>query len=272
MKRTMPIALAQAKASPDPGLNLETARDWTCEAARRGARIIVFPEMFMALPKKDAPLSATAEPLDGSFVTALAGMAKENNLWLAAGVWERIPDSDRVHNAAVLLSPSGKLSTAYRKLHLFDGLGIRESDRMAPGDALPEIVEAEGLRIGLSICYDLRFPELFRYLSDLGVDLILVPSAWYAGPLKEDHWLTLLKARAIENTCYVAGANLAGGPFSARSAVIDPFGVALADGGEAPGLVFAEIDPERIGAVRENLPALNHRRFTVPTLKADNAP
>jgi predicted amidohydrolase len=150
--------------------------------------------------------------------------------------------------------------TVYRKLHLFDALSIRESDRMAPGDALPEIVEAEGLRVGLTICYDLRFPELFRHLSDRGADLILVPSAWYAGPLKEEHWFTLLKARAIENTCYIAGANMAGGPFSARSAVIDPFGVPLAEGGESPGLLFAEIDPDRIGAVREKLPALAHRR------------
>ena len=270
MKRTISIALAQSKGSPDPGLNLETARDWTREAARRGARIIVFPEMFMALPKKETPLSAVAEPLDGPFMTALSGTANENGLWLAAGVWERIPDSDRVNNVAVLISPSGELAAAYRKLHLFDGLGIRESDRMAPGDAPPEVVRAEGLRIGLSICYDLRFPELYRYLSDLGVDLILAPSAWYAGPLKEDHWLTLLKARAIENTCYVAGANMSGGPFSARSAVIDPFGVVIADGGESPGLVFAEIDPERIGAVREKLPALVHRRFTVPNLKENN--
>ena len=217
MKGTIPIALAQTKGSPDPGQNLQTARDRTREAARRGARIIVFPEMFMALPKKETPLSAVAEPLDGPFGTALAGMAKENDLWLAAGVWERIPGSDRVHNVAVLISPSGELATAYRKLHLFDALSVRESDRMAPGDAPPQVVEAEGLRIGLSICYDLRFPELYRCLSDQGADLILAPSAWYAGPLKEDHWRTLLKARAIENTCYVAGANLAGGPFSARS-------------------------------------------------------
>ncbi len=272
MKRTIPIALVQPNGSPDPVLNLETARNRTREATRRGARIIIFPEMFMALPKKETPLSAVAEPLDGPFVTALADMATENDLWLAAGVWERIPGSGRVHNVAVLLSPGGKRVAAYRKLHLFDALSIRESDRMAPGNDLPEIVEADGLRTGLAICYDLRFPELFRYLADRNVGLILVPSAWYAGPLKEDHWLTLLRARAIENTCYVAGANMTGGPFSARSAVIDPFGVVIADGGEAPGLVFAEIDPERIRAVWEKLPALGHRRFAVPNLMGNNGP
>jgi predicted amidohydrolase len=260
MKQTFTIALAQTMGDPDPRKNIDTARHRTGEAAQRGARLVVFPEMFMALPRKGAPLSEAAEPLDGPFASALADLAREHGLWLAAGLWERIPGSDRVYNVAVLISPQGKRMTAYRKLHLFDALSIRESDRMAPGDALPEIVEAEGFRIGLTICYDLRFPELFRHLSDRGADLILVPSAWYAGPLKEEHWLTLLKARAIENTCYIAGANMAGGPFSARSAVIDPFGVVVADGGEAPGLVFAGIDPERIGAVREKLPALNHRR------------
>lgn len=272
MKQRAAIALAQVLGDPDPRKNLETARNQTREAARRGARIVVFPEMFMALPQKGIPLTETAEPLDGPFAGALAGLARENDLWIAATVWEHIPGSDRVRNTAVLMSPEGKRVTAYRKLHLFDALSVRESDRMAPGDRLPEIVEAEGLRIGLSICYDLRFPEMFRHLADLGVDLILVPSAWYAGPLKEDHWLTLLRARAIENTCYIAGANLAGGPFSARSMVIDPFGVVLSDGGEAPGLAFADIDPERIRAVREKLPALDHRRFTIPKLKEKNAP
>ncbi len=217
--------------------------------------------MFMALPEQGRPLNKVAEPLDGPFVNSLAELASKHGLHIVAGFWERVPDDHRVHNTAVILSPEGKLLDCYRKVHLFDALSIKESDRMIPGSALPPIFTIKGVRIGLAICYDLRFPELFRNLALRGADLILLPSAWYAGPLKEEHWLTLLKARAIENTVYTAGANLTGGPFSGRSAIFDPFGVLIAGAGESPGLVIGKIDIDRIKEVRAKLPSLEHCRL-----------
>jgi deaminated glutathione amidase len=254
------IALAQVEGSPVPAENLAIAKRLVAEAAAEKADLIAFPEMFMALPEKGRSLDEVAEPLEGPFMNSLAELANKYGLHIVAGFWEKVPDDHRVHNAAVILTPEGKILDCYRKVHLFDALSIKESDRMIPGSALPPLFTIKGVRTGLAICYDLRFPELFRNLALRGADLILLPSAWYAGPLKEDHWLTLLKSRAIENTVYIAGANLTRGPFSGRSAIVDPFGVLIAGAGESPGLLIGRIDLERIKEVRAKLPALEHCR------------
>ena len=255
------IALAQAEGGPVPTENLAVAKQMVAEAAAGRADLIVFPEMFMALPEQGRSLDEVAEPLDGPFVNSLAGLASKYGLHIVSGFWEIGPGDHRVYNTAVILSPEGKLLDCYRKVHLFDALSVRESDRMIPGNALPPLFTINEVRIGLAICYDLRFPELFRNLALRGADLILLPSAWYAGPLKEEHWLTLLKARAIENTVYMAGANLTCGAFSGRSAIFDPFGVLIAGTGESPGLVTGKIDIDRIKEVREKLPSLHHCRM-----------
>jgi predicted amidohydrolase len=261
--RNMPfmIALAQVEGSAVPEENLAIAKQMVAEAAAGKADLIVFPEMFMALPEKGRSLDQVAEPLDGPFANSLAGLARKHALYIVSGFWENAPDDHRVYNTAVIFSPEGKIVDCYRKIHLFDALSIRESDRMIPGDTLPPVFTIKGVRIGLAICYDLRFPELFRNLALRGADLILLPSAWYAGPLKEEHWLTLLKARAIENTVYMAGANLTGGAFSGRSAIFDPFGVLIAGAGESLGLVMGKIDIDRIKEVRAKLPTLEHCRM-----------
>jgi len=255
------IALAQVEGNAVAEQNLALAKELVAQASAEKADLIVFPEMFMALPEKSRSLDKVAEALDGPFVGSLAELASKYGLHIVSGFWETVPADHRVHNAAVILSPQGKLLDCYRKVHLFDALSIKESDRMIPGSALPPLFTIKGVRIGTAICYDLRFPELFRNLALRGADLIVLPSAWYAGPLKEEHWLTLLKARAIENTVYIAGANLTGGPFSGRSAIFDPFGVEIAARGESPALVIGRIDLERIKEVRAKLPALEHCRM-----------
>jgi deaminated glutathione amidase len=181
-------------------------------------------------------------------------------VYICAGLWETSPTPPLVYNVALMISPSGETLAAYRKIHLFDALAVRESDRMAPGAASPSVFTANGLKFGLAVCYDLRFPELFRVLSDQGADVILVPSAWYAGGMKESQWLTLLRARAIENVCYAAGAVLTGTPFSGRSAAFDPFGVPLADAGESERIVTFTAEKSRLDEIRLKLPALRHRR------------
>ena len=255
------IALAQVEGSPVPADNFVTAATLVSQAAVLGADLIVFPEMFMALPEEGRPLADVAETLDGAFVTSLAQLASQYRIHIVCGVWESVQGDSRAHNTAVILSPEGKILDCYRKIRLFDALAVKESDRMIPGDSLPPLFTIGDIRMGIAICYDLRFPELFRNLALRGAHLVIVPSAWYSGPLKEDHWLALLRARAIENTIYVAGANLTGGAFSGRSAIFDPFGVLTAGTGESPELVIGKIDIERIKQVRSKLPSLDHCRL-----------
>lgn len=253
------LVLAQTRTTPDKETNIEAALRTLAEVEVGGPTLVAFPEMYMALPG-DGPLAEQAEPLDGPFVGALAEAAAARGAHVACGVWEVSPDPERVYNTLVVLGPDGRRVGAYRKLHLFDALAVRESDRMLPGDAAPPVIEIGDVRVGVAICYDLRFPELFRDLAARGAEVVVVPSAWYAGPLKEDHWLTLLRARAIETTCYVAGADLTGPPFSGRSAVFDPFGVPVGDAGESSGLLRVRVDAARVREVREKLPTLRHRR------------
>lgn len=259
----MRVALAQVTASREKAENLETARRYMGEAARSGVSLLVFPELFMAVPSNERKPADLAEPLDGPFVRALGQGARELGISIVCGIWEASQDPSKPYNTAVAIDTAGHVVAAYRKLHLFDALSVRESATMQPGAAIPPVWELDGVRVGMGICYDLRFPELFRSLAERGAELVVLPSAWYAGSLKEDHWLTLLRARAIENTVYVAGANQAGGPFCGRSAAFDPFGVMLADAGETQGLALFDVRGHRIAEVRAKLPSLTHRRRDV---------
>lgn len=262
MTAALSIILAQTNISPLPEENLQTARRCMRQAAVLGADLIVFPEMFMARPQEGVPLARVAEPLDGPFVQALGTLAGEHGMAVVSGLWESVPgEPRRAANVAIALDSDGQLAARYNKIHLFNALSIRESDLMLGGNEPPPVVAVKGMNLGLAICYDLRFPEIFRNLALRGAEAVVVPSAWYAGPLKEDHWLTLLQARAIENTMYVCGANLCGAPFAARSAVFDPFGAMLAGAGEGDSLVLARLQRSRIEEVRSKLPSLTHVRL-----------
>ncbi|MEJ5357052.1 MAG: carbon-nitrogen hydrolase family protein [Desulfobacterales bacterium] len=266
METRLTVALAQVEGHPDPRHNLRKARVLVREAAERGAHLFVLPEMFMGLPTPERPPAQLAREEGQFFTRMIASMAQLAGLYIAVGCWEEGPTPGLAYNTARLFSPAGEIVASYRKIHLFDALSVRESDTMAAGDEPPPVVTAAGMKIGLAICYDLRFPEIFRYLAASGAQLILVPSAWYQGPVKELHWTTLLQARAIENTLYVAGCNLVGGSFCGRSAVFDPFGIPLAGAGETEDLLFATASSGRIAAVRAKLPALANRRAAVESL------
>ena len=216
----------------------------------------------MALPQAGWSLTEVAEPIDGPFISELSAMAAEYNIALICSLWQTTKsDKDRVANVAAALGPDGALLARYQKVHLFDALNVRESELMLGGDSPPPIFTLQGIQLGLAICYDLRFPELFRNLALRGADAVIVPSAWYAGPMKEEHWLTLLQARAIENTMYVCGANLCGEKFAGRTTIYDPFGVMLAGAGEGEALVTAQLERARLDDVRAKLPALRHARM-----------
>jgi len=256
----MHLGLAQIEACTSTQESLDKARSMAEMAGEQSVDLLVFPEMFMAAPEDRSQIPGLAEPLDGKYVRWLCRLARTFCLTMAAGVWESVPGQSRVFNSVVVIDANGQLISVYRKLHLFDALSVKESEVMLPGREVPSLFQVGGFRVGMAICYDLRFPELFRYQACHGAELILVPSAWYSGPLKEDHWLTLLRARAIENTIYVAGIGLAGGRFCARSGLVDPFGVPSQAAGEEEVLVTAQLSRERLEGVQSRVPTLEHVR------------
>ncbi|MEU4515915.1 carbon-nitrogen hydrolase family protein [Nonomuraea wenchangensis] len=253
------IALCQIPVSPDPSTNLKRAREALSRA--EGADLAIFPEA--TLTRYGRRVTGLAEPLDGPFVSGLAEAAREHGLAVIAGTFE--PGDGRVRNTAVALDAQGELRAAYRKIHLFDSFGAKESDLVEPG-AEPTVVELAGLRIGLITCYDVRFPELGRALVDRGAELFAVIAAWGSGPLKEDHWTTLVRARALENTMWTAAVGQAPNPGESsdgygvgRSMLVDPLGVVRADLGTAPGVQVVAIDRAYAEAARATLPCLQHR-------------
>jgi predicted amidohydrolase len=264
----MRIALCQIPVSPDPPVNLSRVRAALREAAAGGADLAVFPEATMVRFGSD--LRAVAEPVDGPFCSELAAACGEAGVSAVVGVFEPAPDG-RVYNTAVAYSGAGTLVAAYRKLHLFDALGQRESDLVAPGSSLVTASLA-GAQVGLQICYDIRFPELSRALASDGAPLLTVSAAWQAGLFKEEHWVTLLRARAIENTVWIAAVGQVPDPDAkparaptgvGRSMLIDPMGVVRTDLGPSPAVVVVDADLALADSVRSTLPSLANRRDDV---------
>jgi predicted amidohydrolase len=260
----MRVAIAQFTANLDPGVNREEIRKLTADAASRGAELVVFPEAAARdFGEPSEPLAPVAEPLDGPFTDTVADLARKHEVVVAAGMLERIDGSEQVYNTVVAAGPDGGLLGFYRKLHLFDAFGFRESDRIRPGGGATLVFQQGDFSFGVLTCYDLRFPEVARDLVDQGANVLLVPAAWAQGPLKEDHWVTLARARAIESTSYLLGAGQVGNQYCGRSLVVDPLGVVVAALGDRPGVAVGEIDAERIAEVRERVPSLRHRRYAV---------
>jgi deaminated glutathione amidase len=264
----MRIALCQLPVSADPGVNLRRVRAALGEAADGGAELAVFPEAMMV--RFGAGLRAAAEPLDGPFCSGLAEAAKEKGVALVAGVFEPAPDG-RVYNTAAVFDGDGALVASYRKLHLFDAFTQRESDLVAPGSSVV-LATLAGVPVGVQICYDIRFPELTRALAVGGASLVTVSAAWQAGLFKEEHWVTLLRARAIENTVWIAAVGQVPDPGEkptraatgvGRSMLIDPLGVVRADLGPSPEVTVVNADMSLVETVRKTLPSLANRREDV---------
>lgn len=257
------VALAQYAPGDDKAANLALITKLVGDAADRGTRVVVLPEYAMfTVPAMDHRFVDSAEPLDGEFVTGLLAVAKDRGLTIVGGMNERL-DGSRISNTLVAAGPDG-VTALYRKIHLYDAFGFRESDVVRAGDITePETFEVDGIRFGLQTCYDLRFPEVTRRLADAGADVVLLPAEWVPGPLKEYHWSTLIRARAIENTLYVAAAGQAAPTGSGTSMLVDPMGVVVTSLGEQTGVAVGEVSAERIAEVRAKNPALALRRFTV---------
>ncbi len=258
------LAVVQFAPGVDEAANVRRIGELVAEAAARGARLVLLPEYAAYfIDPFDGSLAEHAQPLEGPFVQALAALAAQHGVHVVAGMVERADGGRRVHNTVVAVDGTG-LVARYRKLHLYDAFGQRESDWIAAGQLEPpQTFEAGGIRFGMMTCYDLRFPEVARTLVDAGADALLVPAEWVRGPLKEHHWATLLAARAIENTVYVASADHPPPLGVGHSTILDPEGVALAGIGTAEGVAVAVLDPETIERVRRVNPALRLRRFGV---------
>jgi deaminated glutathione amidase len=259
----MRIAIAQLSTSVNKTSNLEKAIKYIVKAKAGGADFIVIPEFYMALatPKSGLQPAEVAEPLDGPFVSALKEAALENEIYVVCGMYEStIDDGGRAYNTTVFIDRSGQLLHSYQKTHLYDAFSYKESDTIIPGENQYKVVETEFGKIGLMVCYELRFPEIARQFALQEAEVLLVPAGWMAGPMKEDHWQTLIRARAIENTMFVCGANLVGVDFTGRSMVVDPMGVILASGGEEETIIITDIDIDRIHRVRKKLPSVRDRK------------
>ena len=259
------VAVAQFVPGADREANLAEIARLAGLAAARGARLVVFPEYSAFFEPTLGPgFIAAAEPLDGPFVAGLAALAEGLGLVIVAGMLEEATVAGRFSNTLVAVGPTGEVLARYRKLHLYDAFGERESDWVLPGAIEPpQTFSVGGLTVGLQTCYDIRFPEVTRRLVDAGAELVLVPAEWVRGPLKEQQWRTLLTARAIENTVYVAAADHAPPIGVGTSMIVDPMGVELVAIGETTDVGIAWLTAARLEQVRAVNPALRLRRFGV---------
>lgn len=258
------VAVAQFAPAADRDANLATIDRLSARAVARGASVVLFPEYssYFVHPF-DQSLADNAEVIGGAFTEGVRAIAAAHGVTVVAGLLEQAPDAGRVRNTVVAIGADGVLA-AYRKLHLYDAFGQRESDWVQAGEiAPPETFEQGGIRFALMTCYDLRFPEVSRVLADTGAHVVLVAAEWVRGPLKEHHWRTLLHARAIENTLYVAGADHPPPLGVGASMIVDPQGVEIAGIGTGSDVAVAWVDADAVERVRLVNPALSLRRFRV---------
>ena len=266
------IAVAQFAPGADAEVNLAEITRLTDLAAARGARLVVFPEYSSYFtPEPGWDWHAAAETVGGRFTEHLSALSTRLDLHVVAGMIERLDgDERRVANTVVAVAPGAGVVARYRKLHLYDAFGQRESEWVAPGAIeAPQLFEAGGIRFGLQTCYDARFPEVTRRIVDAGADVVCMPAEWVRGPLKEGHWRVLTTARALENTIFVAAADHAPPVGAGNSMIVDPMGVEVATIGESTDVAIAWVSRARIDAVRRINPALALRRFDVTERAAD---
>lgn len=269
-------ACVQINSSPSKAENLERMEPLVARAASTGADVVLLPEKWNGLGSHEILLDV-AEPLEGGeTVEAMSSWARTHGITLVGGsIAERRDGREKLSNTCVVFDPEGEIAAVYRKIHMFDvevgGVVYRESDSEEPGDA-PKSCEVEGWRVGLTVCYDLRFPELYRILAVEGAELLTVPAAFtlFTG---KDHWELLLRARAVENQCYVLAANqwgvVEGKASYGRSSIVDPWGVVLAQAPDEDGVVSAELDRAHLERIRRSVPSLANRQPAAYTWPAE---
>jgi predicted amidohydrolase len=263
-------AAVQMTSLPDLAQNLVQAEELIDLAVNRGAELVCLPENFAFMGEEPDKL-AQAQAIADSSRKFLHTMAQKYQVTILGGGFPVPTDNGKVYNVALLVGPNGQELARYEKVHLFDvdlpdGNTYRESNTVKSGQDLPKVYHSPELgHLGLSVCYDVRFPELYRHLSKQGAEVLFVPAAFTAYTGK-DHWQVLIKARAIENTCYVIAPAQTGCHYGRRhthghAMIVDPWGVVLADAGDRPGVAIGEINPDRLRQIRQQMPSLQHRLF-----------
>ncbi len=275
-KKKFWAAIVQMKSSINKQDNLLESLKYIKEAAYRRADYIFFPEFQMAFSSSTQTpdeLYNSAEPLaDSKFLKKICKYSEKYKIGIVGTFFEKNPyqTDKKVFDTAFCTNKNGKIVSVYRKLHLYDAFGFKESLKFNRGDEIPKLVPTTIGKMGLMICYDIRFPELSRILTVNGSDIIVIPSGWVHGIMKEEHWITMLKARAIENGVYVIAPNQVGNIFCGRSMIVDPLGSILTDLGDKRGIEYVEIQKERISEVRKTLPLLKNRRSDIYNIKILN--
>lgn len=258
----MRIAVAQILAGIDPAANLAVVADYTRRAADDGARLVVFPEATMC--RFGVPLRPVAEPVDGPWADAVRTIAADAGVTVLAGMFTPAADG-RVRNT--LLATGGGVEASYDKIHLYDAFGFTESETVAPGRE-PVVVTVDGVGVGITLCYDIRFPYLYTELADRGASVITVSASWGAGPGKLEQWTLLARARAMDSGCFIAAAGQAyPGPELAATAptgvggslVASPLGAVLDSAGPDPQLLVCDIDEETVARIRDTVGVLRNR-------------
>jgi deaminated glutathione amidase len=267
-EETVRAAAVQLNATPDKARNLETADRLVRRAAADGAQLVVLPEKWSVLGR-GSDLRAGAEPLDGPAVTWAQDVARELRIELVAGsISERVDGEAKLRNTSLHIGPDGEVKAAYRKVHMFDvevdGTRYRESEHEQPGDEVVLTETADGVKLGLTVCYDVRFPELYRILAVRGAQVITIPAAFTLATTR-DHWEVLVRARAIEDQCFViapnqVGLHAEGLRSGGRSMIVDPWGLVLAQAADAETVITADLELEAQAAIRARLPSLANRR------------
>jgi len=257
------IAVVQFKASTSKNQNLTKILNYIKTAAKKGADLCAFPEFMMFytnLSQSAATLASLAETINGEFVTSVANAAKENSIFVVGTFYEKSRKKNRVYDTAFLVGKSGKILSTYRKIHLYDALGFKESSKLTAGSKITMPTKTSLGKLGMMICYDLRFPEMSRILASSGSEVLIAPSAWVKGNMKEEHWLAINKTRAIENGCYVVAPDQVGNIYCGRSIVVDPYGKILLDMKKRQGIGIVNISLDDLKITRKALPLLQNRR------------
>jgi deaminated glutathione amidase len=204
-----------------------------------------------------------AEKITGEFVTSISEVARKNSVQVVGTFYEKSPKANRVYDTSFLTDKNGRIVSKYRKIHLYDALGFKESKKLYPGSSVARPIKTSVGKIGMMICYDLRFPEMSRMLASSGSEILIAPSAWVQGKMKEEHWITINKTRAIENGCYVIAPDQVGNIYCGRSMIVDPFGKVLLDMKKREGIGTADISLDQVKQVRKKLPLLKNRRTDI---------
>ena len=265
-KHVSKVAIVQFKASTHKNQNLKKILNYIDKASMRDAELCAFPEFMMFYtPSSQTPskLASLAESINGNFVSTIAKSAKQNSIQIIGTFYEKSKKKNRVYDTSFLINKFGKVVSTYRKIHLYDALGFRESKKMVPGSKIVKPSKTSVGKIGMLICYDLRFPEMSRILASSGSEILVAPSAWVKGKNKEEHWITINKTRAIENGCYVIAPDQVGNIYCGRSLVVDPQGKILLDMKKRQGISFVNIFVDKVKKTRKVLPLLKNRRTDV---------